>query len=150
MTQNITTPVDAAVPNVAVRDARTAEVMAEIIDVHAREATGGLTFGEMGQFLADDGDPAGTNVEDEAVVGDDGQPVRNPLRTVAFETSSVRTGLYTSVMAFNVSELVVGLGVMMLAFGPVLGGVGLALGGFTVPALARRRAPVEAVPASLA
>lgn len=144
LAQNITTPADAAIPNSPVRNARTAEAMAEIVDVHAREATGGLTFGEMGRFLAEDGDPAGTSVESEAVVGADGEPVRNPLRNVAFEASAVRTGLYTSVMAFNVADLVVGLGVMLLAFAPVLGGLGLALGGVTVPALVRRRSPAPA------
>lgn len=112
--QNITTPDDAAIANAPVRSAATAKAMAmamamaDIIDVHARETTGGLSYGEMGRFMTKDRSPAGTNIESEAVRGADGQPVRNPLRSVAFEASANRTGLYTSVMAFSVSDLVVG------------------------------------------
>lgn len=137
--QNITTPADGAISNAAVDDAATARAMADIIDVHARKATGDLSFGEMGRFVARNGQPGGTSVESEAVRGADGQPVRNPLRTVAFEASAVRTGLYTSVMAFNVADLVVGLGLMTLVLGVSLAGVGLSLGRFAVPAALRRR-----------
>jgi hypothetical protein len=41
-------------------------------------------------------------------------------------------------MAFNVAELVVGLGLVMLVLGVAVGGVGLALGGLAIPSLARR------------
>lgn len=146
---NITTPGDAAIPDTQVRDARTATAMAEIIDVHARESTGGLSFAEMGRFEAENGDPAGTSIEDDAVVGPNGEPVRNPLRNVAFEASAVRTGLYTSVMAFNLSDLVVGLGVMMLALGLALGGLGVVLGEPALPRLTRR-VRVDAVAATTA
>ena len=139
--QNITTPDDARIPDTPVRDAGTAAAMADIVDVHARETTGGLSFAEMGRFKAENGDPAGTSIEDEAVVGPDGEPVRNPLRNVAFEASAVRTGLYTSVMALNLSDLVVGLGVMMLALGLAVGGVGVVLGEPALPRL-NRRVPV--------
>ena len=74
----------------------------------------------------------------EAVLGNDGRPVANPLRNVAFQASSLRTSLYTSVMAFNVADLVVGLGLMMAVLGVAVGGVGLALGGLAIPSLARR------------
>jgi len=137
--QHITTPADAAIANAPVRSAATAEAMAAIIDKHAREATGGLSYGEMGRFLTKDRDPVGTSVEADAVRGADGQPVRNPLRSVAFEASAVRTGLYTSVMAFNVSDLVVGLGLMTLVLGLALAGVGITIGGLTVPVPARRK-----------
>ena len=75
--------------------------------------------------------------------------MRNPLRTVAFEASAVRTGLYTSVMAFNLSDLVVGLGVMILALGLAVGGVGAVLGEPAIPRLIRR-VPVEPVGAQVA
>ncbi len=136
--QNITTPKDAAIANAPVRSAATAKAMADIIDVHARETTGGLSYGEMGRFMTADRSPAGTSIEAEAVRGADGQPVRNPLRSVAFEASANRTGLYTSVLAFNVSDLVVGLGAMTLALGFAFAGVGIVLGGLTVPVPVRR------------
>jgi hypothetical protein len=136
LAQNITTTPDAAIPNAVVDDPATAKAMADIIDVHAREATGGRTYSEMGRYLAVDG--GDTDDEAEAVIGDNGQPVANPLRNVAFQASALRTSLYTSVMAFNVADLVLGLGVMMLALGVAVGGVGVALGALAIPTLARR------------
>ena len=55
LAQNITTPEDAAIPNARVDDAATADAMANIIAVHASEATDGETYAEMGRFLAEDG-----------------------------------------------------------------------------------------------
>jgi hypothetical protein len=138
LAQNITTPEDASIPNARVRNAATAESMADVIDVHARESTDGLTYAEMGRFLAKSGDPAGTSVEEEAVLGADGKPVPNPLRNTAFQASALRTSLYSSVMAFNVADLVVGLGLMIAVLGLAVGGVGVALGGLAIPALARK------------
>jgi hypothetical protein len=140
--QNIRTPADAAIPNTLVRDVATATAMADIVDHHARKTTKGLSFAEMGRFLARSGDPAGTSVEADAVRGPDGQPVRNPLRTVAFESSAVRTGLFTTVMAFNVADLVVGLGAMTLALGVALAAVGVVIGDVRVRVPVRRTAVV--------
>lgn len=110
--QKITTPGDASIPNVQVKDARTAIAMADIIEEHALEATGGETYAELDRT--------------------------DPNRQVAFNASALRTSLYTSAMAFNVADLVVGIGVLVLALGLAVGGVGVALGGLAIPALARR------------
>ena len=134
--QGIVTPPDASVPNVRVDDAHTANVMADVIDKHAREATGGRTYAEMGRFLAKDG--TDTNDEAAAVLDAAGKPVANPLRNTAFQASSLRTSLYASVMAFNISDLVIGLGAMILVLGLAVGGMGVALGGLAIPALSRR------------
>jgi hypothetical protein len=147
--QNITTPEDASIPNARVDSSATAESMADIIDVHARESTGDLTYAELGRFMAANGDPAGTSDETAALMGADGKPVPNAARNTAFQASALRTSLFASVMAFNVADLVVGLGVLMLALGFAVGGVGVALGGLAIPALARRVHvdPVAAQPA---
>lgn len=134
--QDITTPEDASIPNARVDDAATAESMAEIIGVHASESTEGRTYAELGRFLAVDG--GDTNDEAEAMVGADGRPVSNPLRATAFQASALRTSLYTSVLAFNVADLVVGLGAMVLVLGVAVGGLGVALGGLVIPSLARK------------
>jgi hypothetical protein len=134
--QRITTPEDASIPNARVDDPATARSMADIIDVHAREATGGKTYSEMGRFLAVDG--GDTNDPAAAVKGADGKPAANPLRNTAFQASALRTSLYTSVMAFNVSDLVIGLGVMLLALGLAVAGVGVALAGLVIPSFSRR------------
>jgi hypothetical protein len=41
-------------------------------------------------------------------------------------------------MAFNVGDLVIGLGALIAVLGLAIGGVGIALEGLVVPALARR------------
>ena len=134
--QAITTPEDASIPNTAVTDATTAKSMADIIDTHARKITGGKTYSEMGRFLAKDG--GDTNEASEAVVGADGKPVANPLRNTAFQASALRTSLYTSVMAFNVGDLVIGLGAMILVLGLAFGGIGIALGSLVIPRIAKK------------
>ena len=110
--QNITTPDDATIPGVQVNSVATAKSMADIIEQHALDASGGLTYSEMDR--------------------DD------PNRQVAFQAASLRTSLYTSVMAFEVANLVLGLGLMIAVLGLVVGGVGLALAGLSIPAVAKR------------
>lgn len=136
--QNITTPDDASIPGVQVNNVSSARSMADIIGHHAEEATGGVTYAEMGRFMAANGDPAGTSDEAAALMGDDGKPVANALRNTAFQASALRTSLYTSVMAFEISNLVVGLGLMILVLGFAVGGLGIALGGLVIPTLARK------------
>jgi hypothetical protein len=134
--QNITTTPDASIPNVRVQDAATAQSMADIIEHHMLEATGGQTYAEMDRFLAADG--GSTSDETAALLDEGGNPVANPLRNVAFQASALRTSLYTSIMAFNVGDLVIGLGLMIAVLGLAIGGVGVALGGLAIPALARK------------
>ena len=136
LAQRITTPEDASIPNARVDDAATARSMADVIGKHADESTKGKTYAELGRFLAKDG----TDTSDEALAlrGADGKPVANPVRNVAFQASALRTSLYTSVMALNVAQLVVGLAAMMAALGVAIGGVGVALAGLAIPRFARK------------
>ena len=136
--QNITTPEDASIPNARVDDVATAKSMADIIDTHARESSENLTYAELGRFMAANGDVAGTSDPEAALLGEDGKPVPNALRNSAFQASALRTSLYTSVMAFEVSTLVLGLGLMILVLGFAVAGVGIALGGLVIPSLARK------------
>ena len=136
--QNITTPDDASIPNARVDDPATARSMAEIIETHALESTDGLTYSEMGRFATPDGDPAGTSNEDDALIGSDGRPVANNLRNTAFQASALRTSLYSSVMAFEVSTLVVGIGALLVVLGFAVGGVGVALAGLALPRFAAK------------
>lgn len=134
--QDITTPPDAAIPNALVQDAATTKAMADIIGVHALEATGGKTYAEMGRFLT----PEGGDTSDEAAALKDseGNPVANPLRNVAFQASALRSMLYSSHMAFKVSDLVIGLGALILVLGVAVGGIGVAFAGLAIPAFAQR------------
>lgn len=134
--QNIVTPEDASIPNVLVNDIATARSMAAIIDEHARSSSDGLTYAEMGRFMTPDGDPAGTSDPEQAVLDADGNPVSNPARTSAFQASALRTSLFSSVMAFEISTLVIGLGLMLVVLGLAVAGVGIALAALVLPKLA--------------
>ena len=134
--QNIVTTPDASIPSVPVTDAATAQSMADVIEHHMLEATGGQTYAEMDRFLAADGGTTGD--EEAALLDEGGNPVANPLRNVAFQASALRTSLYTSIMAFNVGDLVIGLGLMIAVLGVAIGGVGVALGALAIPRLGRR------------
>jgi hypothetical protein len=136
LAQHIVTTPDASIPNVPVDSAATAQSMADIIEHHMLEATGGQTYAEMDRFLSKDGGT--TSDETQALTDQDGNPVANPLRNVAFQAVSLRTSLYTSVMAFNVANLVIGLGLMIAVAGLAIGGVGVALGGLAIPTLGRK------------
>lgn len=136
--QNITTPDDASIPGVQVNSVATAKSMAEIIDRHARDGAGGLTYSEMGRFMTEDGEPAGTDDAEAAATTPDGKPVPNPARNTAFQSSALQTSLYASVMGFEVATLVMGLGAMIAALGVALGGVGVAFAGLVLPTVARR------------
>lgn len=135
LAQNITTPPDAEIPNARVQDAATAHAMANVIGKHALEATGGKTYAEMGRFLTPDGGE--TSDEEQALKDENGNPVPNPLRNVAFQAAALQTALHTSHMAFNVADLVIGIGAFVVILGLVVGGIGVALGALTIPALAR-------------
>jgi len=146
--QNITTPPDADIPNVLVQDAETAHAMANIIGHHALEATGGKTYAEMGRFLTPDG--GDTSDEAAALKDENGNPVANPLRNVAFQASALQSMLHSAHLAFEVSDLVIGLGALIVVLGAAVGGIGVALGALAIPALARRFEvePVAARPAA--
>lgn len=134
--QNIVTPEDASIPNVLVNDIATARSMAAIIDEHARSSSDGLTYAQMGRFMTPDGDPAGTSDPEQAVLDANGNPVSNPARTSAFQASALRTSLFSSVMAFEISTLVIGLGLMLVVLGMAVAGVGVALAALVLPKLA--------------
>ena len=108
--------VDEAIPakwaGKQVNSAASAKAQADIINHHALKATGGKTYAELDKT--------------------------DPTRTTAFNASMLRTSLYTSIMAFNVGDLVIGLGLMILVLGLAVGGLGVALGALAIPSLASR------------
>ena len=85
---------DACLPGSEVTGPFSAYCEAMIIEKHALEATGGLTYAELDR--------------------------EDPLRAVAMNGSFLRASLFTSVVAFGVSALVVGLGVLMILIGVAL------------------------------
>ena len=99
--ERITTPEDASIPNAPVVDADTALSQADIIKKHALEATEGKTYAEMDR--------------------------EDPARQTAFSAATLRTALLSSVLAWNVANLVIGLGALLTALSAVFVLIGLAL-----------------------
>ncbi|MDQ1713089.1 MAG: hypothetical protein QOE45_2539 [Frankiaceae bacterium] len=99
--EHIVTPEDASRPNVAVVDGPTAQVQADIIKVHALKASGGKTYAQLART--------------------------DPARETVFQGDMLRTALLSSVLAWNVANLVIGLGVLVTGLGVVALLVGLAI-----------------------
>ena len=93
--EQIVVPDDASAFQGAVVDGPlTAYVEADIINHHALDATGGKTYAQMDR--------------------------EDPLRAVAMNASFLRASLFTSVLAFGVSALAMGLGALFFLLGLVL------------------------------
>jgi hypothetical protein len=99
--EHITTPEDASRPNVAVVDGPTAMVQADIIQHHALTATKGKSYAQLDR--------------------------EDPLRATAFQASALRGALMSSALAWEVANLVIGLGVLVFGLGIILLAVGLVI-----------------------
>jgi hypothetical protein len=89
--QRIVTPDDACLSGRTVSGPFTAYCQAEVIERHALEATGGRTFAELDR--------------------------EDPLREVAMNASFLQASLFTSVVAFGVAAMAIGMGVLFILIG---------------------------------
>lgn len=104
-----------------------ARAFALIIREHALEASGGLTYAQMGRFVAAD-DPeslAGTSDPEAALKDDEGNPVPNQARNTWVTATALSSALNMSYMAeqlavfgivVGVALLLTGIGLVILAF----------------------------------
>jgi hypothetical protein len=101
-----------------------ARCFGQYMRVHALEATGGLTYAEMGRFqsAADPGDPAGTNDEAEAAKDEQGNPIPNGQRNLWINETALSTALNVSYMAEQISifGIVVGIALLLTGIGLLL------------------------------
>lgn len=123
--ENITVAGDAAMfPGKAVAGPLTAFAQADVINVHALAGSGGMTYAELGDLqneakaalkeLTDAGKEAGDPAVDAAQAELDkvsGQ------RNMVMNGSFLRASLFTSVVSFGVSILVMGVGVLFAIVG---------------------------------
>jgi hypothetical protein len=114
-----------------------ARAFAKIMREHTLEASGGLTYAEMGRYqsAAKPDDPAGTSDETAAVKDSSGQPVANGARNLWVTETALTTALNMSYMAERLSVFGLVVGAALL-----LTGVGLVLLAFAV--FGRQAAPV--------
>jgi hypothetical protein len=103
----------------------TARAFASYMRIHALEATGGLTYSQMGRFTAKPGAPAkftdghgGTSIDTYALVDPKTQrPVDNGLRNLWVTETALTTALNTSYMAEQLSLFGIVVGVALLLAG---------------------------------
>ena len=104
-----------------------ARCFAEYMRIHALEATGGLTYAEMGRFqsASDPGNAAGTNDAAQAAKDEEGNPISNGQRNLWINETALATALNVSYMAeqtalfgivVGIALLITGIGLILLAY----------------------------------
>lgn len=98
-----------------------ARCFAQYMRIHALESTGGLTYAQMGRYLAadDPGNLAGTSDFDAALKDDNGTPVTNSARNTWVTATALATALNVSYMAEQIAlfGLVVGVALLLSGIG---------------------------------
>ena len=89
--ERIVTPEDAGIPTAPVTGPDEAKAQADVIRKHALEITGGKTYAELDR--------------------------NDPNRNTYLQSVTLRTALMESYLAFKVSDLVVGMGVIVVFLG---------------------------------
>jgi hypothetical protein len=112
-----------------------AKAFAGYLRIHALESSGGLTYAEMGRFATADGNPAGTSDPEQALKGEDGEPVPNTARNTWVTATALTTALNTSFMAEQLAlfGIVVGIAMLLSGIGFLILTVSGALGVSVVP-----------------
>jgi hypothetical protein len=119
-----------------------ARCFAQYMRIHALEATGGLSYAQMGRFqsAAKPDDPAGTSDETAAAKDENGQPISNGARNIWINETALATALNVSYMAEKISIFGIVVGIAL-----VLTGIGLVILAFAV--FGRNRSAGEMSPA---
>jgi hypothetical protein len=101
-----------------------ARCFAQYMRIHALESSNGLTYAQMGRFLAasDPSDPAGTSDEAAALKDDSGKPVSNAARNTWVTETALSTALNVSYMASQIAlfSIVVGIALILAGVGFVV------------------------------
>jgi len=98
-----------------------ARCFAQYMRIHALEATGGLTYAQMGRFqsAAKPTDPAGTSDATAAAKDQQGSPVSNGARDIWITETALATALNVSYMAQQIAifGIVVGIALLLTGIG---------------------------------
>ena len=113
--QIVGTP-DSSIPGQKVDTGSEAQAFAKVMRKHTLEATGGLTYAQMGRFLDKAGKP--TNDEKAAAVDPkSGKPVDNPARNIWVTETALTTALNTAYFDETVSVFAIVMGFALLLVG---------------------------------
>jgi hypothetical protein len=96
-----------------------ARCFAQYMRIHALESSGGLTYAQMGRFVAaaDPNDPAGTSDEEAAAKDGSGEPISNNARNTWVTETALSTALNVSYMAEQIALFSVVVGIALLLSG---------------------------------
>ena len=96
-----------------------ARAFAQVIHEHALESSGGLTYAQMGRFVAADDpeNPAGTSDEAAALKDEAGSPVPNSARNTWITATGLSTALNVSYMAEQTALFGIVVGIALLLSG---------------------------------
>ena len=96
-----------------------ARCFAEYMRIHALGSSGGLTYAQMGRFLAADDptNPKGTSDEAVALKDEKGKPVSNASRNTWVTQTALATALNVSYMAEQIALFGVIVGIALLLSG---------------------------------
>ncbi len=106
-----------------------ARAFAKVMREHTLESSGGLTYAQMGRFLAaaNPDDPKGTSDEAAALKDESGKPVANAARNTWVTETALTTALNMSYMAEQLSIFGIVVGIALL-----LAGIGFLILAWTV------------------
>jgi hypothetical protein len=105
-----------------------ARCFAQYMRIHALESSSGLTYAQMGRFVAasNPSDPKGTNDDAVAAKDDKGKPISNGPRNTWVTETALSTALNVSFMAEKLGLFTIVIGIALLLSG--VGFIILALG----------------------
>jgi hypothetical protein len=106
---------DSTIPGQKVDTGDEARAFANVMRKHALEATGGLTYAQMGRYLDANGKP--TNNENLAAKDSSGQPVENGARNIWVTETALSTALNQAYFAERVGFFGIVTGIAMLLSG---------------------------------
>jgi hypothetical protein len=113
-----------------------ARCFAQYMRIHALESSGGLTYAQMGRFVAAaaPADPKGTSDEAAAAKDESGKPISNGARNTWVTETALATALNVSYMAEQIGLFSVVVGIALL-----LSGIGFIILAFAVLGGGRRK-----------
>src|SRR3954454_22928613 len=107
---------DSTIPNQKVDTGSEAQAFAKVMRKHTLEATGGLTYAQMGRYLDANGKP--TDDEKAAAINPQTKkPVENGLRNLWVQETALTTALNTAYFAESVATFAIVMGVALLLAG---------------------------------
>ncbi len=120
-----------------------ARCFAQYLRIHALESSNGLTYAQMGRFLAADDptNPAGTSNPEAALLDDSGKPVSNAARNTWVTATALSSALNLAYTAERIALFGIVVGIAFL-----LAGIGFVV----VAEVALRKRVAAAAPAGAA